>query len=223
MKHVLDVAHARRRALAARRSKVGFTLIELLAVILIIGILAVALLPMVTGAIEEAKVTASEANLRNVYSSMLIYENKYGRLPSKSGVRFFAELYQKKAMEQTKTNAERLTCPGVDIGALTIGDLPWEEWWTDLDAIDGSYSAYAGRDCKNFPLRKLSGKEVLVATDNDPYMNFETTTLALYGDGSVHRLEVGTLQDEGILDLEETYLAVGPDSPLEDLQKLSLD
>ena len=211
-----------RRELGGLR-RLGFTLIELLAVILIIGILATALLPMVTDAIEASRVTACSANLRAIRDGIVLYQPKYKELPRESGVRFFAQLYKRKAMANTKTNAERLTCPAVDKGALTIGQLPWEEWWTDLELIEGSYSAYAGRDTKNHPLRKLTGKEPLVADDNDPEMNHATTTNVLYGDGSVQTFELVPLQEEGVLSEDEDILYVGPDSPVEDLTKLSLD
>ncbi len=203
--------------------RLGFTLIELLAVILIIGILATALLPMVTDAIEASRVTACAANLKHIHEGIMLYQTKYKELPRESGVRFFAQLYKRRAVENTKTNAERLTCPAVDKGALTIGQLPWEEWWTDFELIEGNYSAYAGRDTKNHPLRKLAGKEPLVADDNDPEMNHATTTNVLYGDGSVQTFELVPLQEEGVLSEDEDILYVGPDSPVEDLTKLSLD
>ena len=203
--------------------RAGFTLIELLAVILIISILVAALVPMVNDAVAASQVSACSANLRNIYSGITMYRTTYKRLPNKSGVAYFADIYRSKAMENTKTNAEKLTCPAVDKGFLEIGSLPWEEWWTDLDAIGPNYSAYAGRDCKNHPIRSLSGTEPLVADDNDPEMNHPTTTNVLYGDGSVQTFELVTLQDEGILMEEETVLIVGPDSPVEDLRKLSLD
>lgn len=211
---------ARSSASVLRR---GFTLIELLAVILIISILAVALLPAVTDSIEAANVTACSKNMERVYGSILSYKTKYKELPKESGVKFFAQLYSRRAMEQTKTNAERLTCPAIEKSALEIGSLPWEEWWSDLEIVDGSFSAYAGRDLRNHPLRKLSGKEPLLADDNDPEMNHATTTNVLYGDGSVQTFELEILVEEGIIDPEADYLPVGPDSPIEDLQKLSLD
>jgi len=212
-------APARRRGLLRR----GFTLIELLAVILIISILAVALLPMVTDAVETAKVTACSKNLTNIWQGLLQYRIKYDdKIPSESGVRFFAELYDMKAMENTKTNAERLTCPNVQVGALEIGNLPWEEWWDDKEAITGGYSAYAGRDSKRYPIRRLTGLEPLVADDNDGGMNHATTTNVLYGDGSVHTFELELLIRDGVL-MDGEDLRVGPDSPVEDLRKLSLD
>ena len=206
-----------------RSPRAGFTLIELLAVMLIIGILAVALLPMITGALGTADVTACNQNPSNIYKGIIQYKLKYKQLPDESGVRFIAQIYKRKAMENSKTNAERLTCPAVDKGALTIGSLPWDEWWDDLDIIDGSYSAYAGRDTREYKLRKLSHKEPLVADDNDGGMNHATTTNVLYGDGSVQTFEVVILQEQGVLDEENDHLQVGPDSPVEDLQKFTLD
>lgn len=210
----------RRLAPLARRA--GFTLIEILAVILIIGVLVATLVPMVTDAIETAKVTGCSGNLGEIHKALLLYEIKYKELPSESGVRFFAQMYSRKAIENTQTNAERLTCPAVDQGFLEIGQRPWQEWWSELDRIDGTWSAYAGRDTRNHPIKRLSGSEPLVADDNDGSTNHATATNVLYGDGTVRSLELEVLREEGVLGPDET-LVVGPDSQVEDLTKLSLD
>jgi general secretion pathway protein G len=201
----------------------GFTLIELLIAMMILGILMAYLVPKIPEAIEEAKITASRKNLSDIYQGLTTYQAKFGRLPSESGVKFFAVLISKGVWENTKASAKKLTCPGVDIGALAIRDLPPEEWYKDLDAVNGDYSAYAGRNCKDYPLRNASGKDCWIATDNDPEMNFRTTTLVLMGDGTTDRLEIADLQEQGVLAKDEEYLQVGPDSPYEMLQKLSLD
>jgi len=206
----------------SRPRRAAFTLIELMAVILIIGILAVALLPMVTDAIDNAQVTACNKNLNAIYQGTLQYQTKYHELPSESGARFFAQLYSREAMEPTKANAERLTCPAVDKGSLDIRGQPWDAWWSDLSRVDGGCSAYAGRDLRNHPLRKLSGKEPLVADDNDGGMNHATTTNVLYGNGDVITYELALLREEGVL-AEDEILVVGPDSQVEDLRKLSLE
>jgi len=211
----------------ARRSlaRLGFTLVELLAVILIIGILFAFLTPMVNDAIRTSRVTACGANLQNLYSGLQMYYIKYNEMPKQGGVDFFAALISRQALENTKANAEKLTCPGVDKGALAIGSLPWEEWWTDLARVDGTYSAYAGRDLKNHPLRQWppSGNEPLISDDNDGGMNHGTSTNVLYGDGSVRKYELVELQEAGKLTQEDTVLDVGPESPVEDLTKFTLD
>ncbi|MEZ5976642.1 MAG: prepilin-type N-terminal cleavage/methylation domain-containing protein [Planctomycetota bacterium] len=211
--------------IARKTARAGFTLIELMAVILIIGILMGFLVPQIPAYIEQSKITASKANLKEIYSGILAYENKFGNLPNKySGVRFFACLVFDGVWENTKGSARKLTCPGVDTSALEgIRDLPPTEWYNDRDAIDGTYSSYAGRNCAEFPLRNHSGKDAWVATDNDPQMNFRTTTLVLYGDGNVESIELATLHEKGTLAPEEEWLEVGPGSPVEDLTKLSLD
>lgn len=214
--------HGPHRPLTRRRLRAGFTLIEILAVILIIGVLVAALVPMVTDAIDASRVTACKGNLGELYKGLQLYQIKYEELPSESGVGFFAQLYSRKAIENTETNAERLTCPAVDRGYLTIGSLPWTEWWTDLDALDGTWSAYAGRDTVHHPIKRLSGSEPLIADDNEGSPNHPTSTNVLWGDGSVRTIEVELLREQGVLGPDED-LVVGPESQLEELRVLSLD
>jgi prepilin-type N-terminal cleavage/methylation domain-containing protein/prepilin-type processing-associated H-X9-DG protein len=211
---------------SARLARKGFTLIELLAVILIVSILVATLTPMVNDAIESAKVKGCDGNMRAIYQGLLLYNTKYKGIPNESGVKFFAALIAKGAIENTKTNAEKLTCPAIDKSSLAIGSLPHEEWWSDLARVDGTYSAYAGRDLKNFPLRQglsSSGKEPLLSDDNDPTLNHRTTTNVLYADGSVQTFEFLALKEEGKLTADEETLPIGPESPIEDLRKLTRD
>ena len=206
-------------------ARLGFTLIELLAVILIVSLLVATLTPVVTDAIRTAEVKGCAGNLRAIHQSLLIYRTKYGGMPPQSGARFFADLIARGAIENTKANAEKLTCPAVDKASLAIGAMPWEDWWKDIEVVGGDYSAYAGRDMKNHPVRQLtaSGKEPLVADDNDPDMNHHTTTNVLYADGNVQTFELADLKAQGIVTEEQETLVVGPESPVEDLTKLSLD
>lgn len=212
-----------RRGAAAVRA--GFTLIELLAVILIISILMTFLIPKIPEAIDVANVTACRANMGEIYKGLVIYKTKFKRAPKESGVRFFAQLISKKVWENSEASAQRLTCPAVDIGSLEVGELDPSEWYSDLDVIDGGYSSYAGRDCKNHSLRKFPGsdKVAIVADDNDPEMNHRTTTNVLYASGFVGTFEIAELIDKGLIDPEEELLIVGPESPIEELTKLSLD
>ncbi len=208
-----------------RTLSAGFTLIELLTVILIIGILMVFLIPRIPEAIDNAKVTACKANLLEIQKGFIQYYSKFQRAPNQSGVKFFAALVDKGVLENTEGVVKRLTCPGVDIGALDLGTIQDpKQWFLPLDQVNGRRSAYAGRDCKNFPLRQFptSGNEPLVADDNDGGNNHRTATVVLWGDGNVGTFE---LKDDKVRQLlgEEEHLTVGPDSPIEELRKLSLD
>ena len=206
--------------------RLGFTLVELLAVILILGILMMFLIPMVNDAIRTARVTACSANLQNIYGGLQMYYIKYNEMPKHGGVDFLAALISREALENTKTNAEKLNCPGVSKNALAgLVDTDWSEWYTDLERVDGSYSAYAGRDLKNHPLRQWppSGNEPLIADDNDGAMNHGTSTNVLYGDGTVRKFELVELREQGKIGPEVQILDVGPESPVDDLTKFTLD
>lgn len=206
----------------ARAARAGFTLVELLAVILIIGILAVALLPKIGAAVDSARVTACKKNMESIYQGFIIYQQKYGKPPSTSGVRFFAELISMKVWEDTKSSSEKLNCPAVPNPPGTA-DIEKSQWYVDLAPIDGSWSSYAGRDNVQYPLKKfMSGKEPLVADDNDGGMNHDTATVVLYGDGTAQSFETAILEQEGKLQKDEVLL-VGPGSQVDDLKKLSLD
>jgi len=204
----------------------GFTLIELLAVIAIILVLMTFLLPRIVTAIQQAKVTACRANLQQIYRDLTVYHMKHEKLPTGSGVKFFAALIADGDIENTAENAKRMSCPAVERGSLAIGTMKDEkEWYAHLDTIDGTYSAYAGRDMKQYPLRRWpgSGDDALIADDNDPEMNHPTSTCVLWADGTATAIELLDLRERGVLTEDDKVLKVGPDSQVEALKKLSLD
>lgn len=217
-------------SLSARRAaRAGFTLIEILAVILIIGILMAWLLPRIPEAIDSANVTACKKNLQDIHGGLQQYKIKFNKVPRYSGVKFFACLIDQGVWENTQFNAKKMTCPAVDHGALEIGNIEDPlQWFKPLDQVNGSYSAYAGRDLKNAPLKDFpgSGKEPVIADDNEVSTeegNHRTTTCVLYASGDVGTFEIATLREKGTIDAETNVLKVGPDSPVEELRKLSLD
>ena len=215
------------QGIRAQGRRSGFTLIELLAVILIIGILATFLIPKIPFIQERAYITACRANLGEIGKGLLAYQSRFDGMPKESGAKFFCVLIKQDLIwENTPKSARGLTCPGVDYNALPgLQGLEEEQWYADYDSVDGTYTAYAGRDVKEYGFRRkvLSGKEVLVADDNDPENNHKSTTLALMGDWTVREYDMAILKDKKMIDVEEEVLLVGPESPVEQLQKLSLD
>ena len=209
-----------------RTLRAGFTLIELLAVMLIIGILATFLVPQIPAAMERANITACKSNMKAIAEGLNAYHAQFKGLPKEGGARFHTALVYNEIWESTEANARRLTCPAVSTDTLLgISDLPAEEWYVDKDAIDGSFTSYAGRDMREHPIRKypISGKEVLVGDDNDGGENHKNVTVVLMGDYSTKEFNKKELQAQGLMSKEEELLPVGPTSPVEALQMLSLD
>ena len=94
--------------------------------------------------------------------------------------------------------------------------------FAQINEMDGFFLASRSSEV-DFDWNMLSGKEVLVADDNDPENNHKSTTLALMGDWTVREYDMATLKDKKMIAVEEEVLLVGPESPVEELQKLSLD
>ncbi|MDF1837381.1 MAG: prepilin-type N-terminal cleavage/methylation domain-containing protein [Planctomycetota bacterium] len=212
-----------------RAIRAGFTLVELLAVILIIGILATFLVPKIPEVIDSANVTACKANMKEIGNGLMLYRSKHNGIPKGSGAKFLATLVAKEIWDDDEVSTKRLTCPAVNLDSLTPGvdGIPLDEWYTELDRVDGGWTSYAARDMRRFPIRKLDGKgvgkEVLVADDNDPDGNHRTTTVALFGNMSVRTMEIVEERETGDATEEDEFVIVGPDAWREDLRKLSLE
>jgi prepilin-type N-terminal cleavage/methylation domain-containing protein len=207
-------------------ARAGFTLIELIAVMAIIMILVVALLPNINNAFERAQVTACTKNLQSIGEGLLSYHTQYDRWPRGSGVKFFGSLVADEAWEGSVSTTKKLTCPAVEMNFLTPGQegIPLEEWYTDKARLDGGWSAYAGRDQREHPLKRFpaSAKEALVADDNDGGGNHKTATVVLWGDWSARALEIVDEREAGTADIEDAWVIVGPDAQNERLQTLSI-
>ena len=64
------------------RNRKGFTLIELMVVITILGILAVLILPRITGQTDEARQTATRVQIKNIEQALHLFELDNGFYPS---------------------------------------------------------------------------------------------------------------------------------------------
>src|SRR2546428_14094274 len=59
----------------------GFTLIELAVVLAIIAVLAAVLTPMVTGYLDQARVTRAQADVRTIADAVKLYRRDTGQWP----------------------------------------------------------------------------------------------------------------------------------------------
>jgi prepilin-type processing-associated H-X9-DG protein len=169
--------------------------------------------------------TECVANLRAIYAGLLVYIEAHGHPPEASGVRFLAELIESGTWPNDEEHARKLTCPGVPIADLALAGRRASEWFADPGALDGSSSAYAGRDQARSRLTVLPADRVepLVACDNAHGANHADVTNVLMADGSVLSLELETEIELGNLPPDATRIPVGPDSPIAELRGLSLD
>lgn len=70
----------------ARKDERGFTLIELLVVVVILGIVAVVLIPRVLGRTDEARDNAAKSDVRAMKSVLETYYSDNGALPDASNI-----------------------------------------------------------------------------------------------------------------------------------------
>ena len=66
----------------ARRSERGFTLIEIMVVVIIIGILAVSIIPQFMGTTNDAKISAAKANIAELESAVNRFYVHMDRYPT---------------------------------------------------------------------------------------------------------------------------------------------
>jgi general secretion pathway protein G len=64
------------------RFSAGFTLVEIMVVVVIIGILAVLIVPRVLGRTDEARVAAAKHDIAAIVQSLKLYRLDNGRYPS---------------------------------------------------------------------------------------------------------------------------------------------
>lgn len=65
-----------------RRASAGFTLVEIMVVVVIIGVLAVLIVPRVVGRSDDARVAAAKHDVTTLMQSLKLYRLDNGRFPS---------------------------------------------------------------------------------------------------------------------------------------------
>jgi len=207
-----------------RPRQTGFSLIEILVVVTIIAALVGLATPIIQNALDKGRVVTCSTHLSDMGKEFFLWKGRHkDRWPKESGIRFLLVLHR-DGMIEGKDCAVFL-CPGTEDINWTPDNRDPGSTYDDWDDIDPMTISYAGRDAKNYPINKnKENEEVIAADDNDGRNNHRYSTNILYADGSVITLDIDDdVRDAGI-DLEGLdYVPVGPDSPVERLQKLLVD
>lgn len=206
----------------ADRRRAGFTLIEILVVVTIIAAIISIAVPVLQNAQDAKNVTICKSNLRSIAISIHDYRQRFKRFPKeKSGIQFILAPWKSNDVPHSeKTIRAMYISPGDDYAADNLGD--WQEAYGDIENIDPGVISYAGRNSKDYPLsRKNAAEEIIACTAGGPE-----------GREVIHRNKINIAYlDMSVSDIDITQLpngdpkefSVGPDSPLEKLQKLNKD
>ena len=207
-------------------SRSGFTLVELLVVISIILLLATFGVSKFIDSKRDAELAGSKDHLNQIYTHLLRYETKKGRLPGKrkdggydSGSAFVLAIWGDPVLEKSVNNADIFFCPSLPKPPLDEENLE--------DMITPENIHYAGRNQEEREYRvgrtTAKGSSKIIIACNKPVfdgtMPHAGRSLAVvYMNGSTKEI---TREDFGDDWGEEEPLIIGPESPVEALHGLS--
>ena len=204
-------------------SQRGFTLIEILVVITILGLLMAVILPNVLGAGVTANQQVDRVNLQQIYGFMMEYQGKNNqKLPTGGGHKFLLGPWIENAIARTEKNRDHYFHPVLrteDDWALELSKQPVNSIWRKREDVSSKDTHYAGRGEK-YKQGMRSPNEPWAANDNEYGQAWDDGTIhVLLSDGTVKVLKRGDLP--GWPEDDDKYVyPVGPDSPLDLLQKL---
>ena len=219
-------------ATARHQRSAAFTLLEMLVVILIIGILSSALAVNVPKWIDNAKMTASEANMKKIFMYLTEFQGNNSSLPSDSGQRFFLRPWKDGQIERVEQNAEIFFSPAwpfaqcaMDMG-YESGELDIVEYLSDWDAIGPGYTSYAGFSARGDResrrnLQQNPGSTTIVS---DASWWHRTAMIYMTADGYIHRLtKAEALEATGLTEEDLQFLEPGPGCEVTELQTVTND
>ena len=213
-----------------RRSQSGFTLIELLIVISIIGTLAAVLLPRVLETRAAANASNDALQMRTHYTWFELYKRAHNNgLPNQGGYKFVLSTWTSKLFDHTQENFDMYYSPGTRDGdphyqsqrelvQLKQDPMP------DLQSTVSEDTHYVGRAKKYLSTATQGAEEAWMATDNEGVWNFSDGTInILFNGGTVRSYSYEDLKriyGLGDMNKAEPVLTYGPNSPIEECQKL---
>jgi prepilin-type N-terminal cleavage/methylation domain-containing protein/prepilin-type processing-associated H-X9-DG protein len=216
-----------RDVVRTRPRNAGFTLIELLAAMAILSLLIGLALTMVSKARATANENACQQQLRDIANLMQnwVDTRNQGRWPKERGIKFLLKMVQD---DYLKGDALRkFACPGTDDSTSIAGDDTPGSGFKDWDSLDPDCISYAGRVNEGATaLRKDRLDEEVIASDDNWQAgqgrpNHGGVTNIVYADGHIGQIKTSKYKSE--LPDKQEWLPVGPESPDENLRKLSVD
>ncbi len=203
-------------------ARAGFTLIEILVVVTIIAAIVGIAVPVYTNVQEQNRVATCQIYMRSIAMSIENYRDRFKRYPSeKSGIQFLLAPWKEKMVDHSeKTIRNMYISPGDDFALNALGD--WKETYGDIENIDPIVISYAGRNTKEYPLRRKNATSEIIACtaagrDGNEMVHKHSINIA-YLDMNVSAIDVNELPNQ-----DPKEFKVGPDSPLEQLTKLNKD
>jgi len=199
-------------------TRAGFTLMEVLITLTIIAAIISIAIPTLTGVMDTKDTVICTANLKSIGGAIHLYYKRFNRYPNTaSGVQFLLAPLKSGIISATEKNIRgTYICPGDDEASATEDVIGA---YQDLDNLDPKVISYAGRNTRDFPLRRKNADREVIACDAGGL------------DGSVfihkHKINVlyldGTVSDIDVLDIPggEAGFSVGPDSQIPMLRKLN--
>ncbi len=208
--------------------RAGFTLVELLAAMAILSLLVGLSLTLVSKAKATANETACQQQLRDIALVLQTYvdNRREGRYPKENGIKFLLSMVKDGYIAGDAL--KKFACPGTEVETFDPNDPDKKigSGLTDWDNLNADCTSYAGRANKEFPIRKDKLDQEAIASDDNWYAgqgvpNHGDITFFVYADGHIGKALISNYKDE--LPEGQDWLPVGPDSPDENLKKLSID
>ncbi len=209
----------------------GFTLLEMMIVIMIIGILSTFLIVQVPEMLDNANLTASEQNMKRIYTGLTLWrDNHGGQWPKDSGQKFFLRPWKDGMVEKTESNGKMFFSPAESFEDVLLfngmedEDIGIVEYLNDWDSIGAGYTSYAGFDSSGDRdvYRQLKRNPGLTTIVSDAHMVHRFAMIYLTGDGVSHRMLIADMQDEYGLDFDAgDDVEVGPGCEITEFQTVS--